>query len=112
MHKQTPLPKLIGAGTLQELTGLTNERHHQLASGEFIPPSSNGYWNLKETIRALFDYYRGKKEGASGQLKDEQLRKTREEADKIAMDNEERRNVLVEMNSLFKLLEPEFISIR
>lgn len=112
MLKETELPALIGAGTLADLVGVNAQRLRQLAEDKRIPPARGGFYPCAESLRGLFAHYRGRNSDVVEQLKAEQLRKTTEEADKLAMDNEERRNILVEMAGLLKLLESDLISIR
>jgi hypothetical protein len=61
---------------------------------------------LSEFIKACKEYW-----GMSG-LDGARLRKMNEEADQIAMENEEKRGVIVEIAHLCKRLEPVYIGIK
>lgn len=47
-----------------------------------------------------------------GDIEAEKLRKTREEADKIAMENERTRGKLVEVEAVYRFYESVFVSLR
>jgi hypothetical protein len=51
-------PNLITGPQLEALTGLTTRRIQQLAAAGKIPPAIDGRWQMTETIKALFAYFR------------------------------------------------------
>lgn len=66
-----------------------------------IEPGPDGMFSTFDMGRAVY-----------GDLHGEQLRKTREEADKLALANEKERGNLVETAAVYKALEGVFVAVR
>ncbi len=105
-------PQKIAGDELCELTGLTDRRHRQLAKDGFFPPPLRGQYQLMPTLRGLFKFYREVRAKDTGSLAVERLRKLKEEADKVALENEKTRGGLVEIEAVYKHFEAVFVAFR
>lgn len=105
---------LVSAETLCGITGLTDRRHRQLASDGFFPSPVRGEYQFVPALKGLFRYFREQLHGSTGKsnINDEKLRKLREEADKLALENEKTRGNLVETEAVYKHFEGIFVSFR
>lgn len=68
----------ITADKLRELTGLTDQRHRQLAKEGWFPPPIESAYQLEATVSGLFRYYREanrRTKEKSADLKDEKTKK-------------------------------------
>ena len=53
----TEIPQTISAQKLCSLSGLSDQRHRQLAKAGYFPPPVRAQYRMTPTIRGLFDYY-------------------------------------------------------
>jgi hypothetical protein len=83
-----------------------------LAKDGYFPPPERGQYQLAPTLRGLFKFYREVRQKDTGNLAAERLRKLKEEADKIALENEKTRGALVEIEAVYKHFEGIFVSFR
>jgi hypothetical protein len=102
----------ISADRLCSLTGLTDRRHRQLAKEGYFPPPMASQYKAFATLQGLFKYFREDRNQASVTLNGERLRKLKEEADKVALENEKTRGNLVEIEAVYKHFEAIFVSLR
>jgi phage terminase Nu1 subunit (DNA packaging protein) len=102
----------ISAEKLERLTGLTDRRHRQLAKDGYFPEPERGQYQLVVTLRGLFKYFREDRNKATMTLTGERLRKLKEEADRIALENATLRGELVDKADFLKRLEPIYTAIR
>ena len=66
-----------------------------------IEPGGDGKFSTSQICAAIF-----------GDKASEELRKTREEADKLALHNAEKRKTLVEAEAVYRMFQGVFISMR
>jgi len=86
-----------------------SERHiFNLSTQGHIPKPVGGKVSLFEALLAFIEYQRRD----SDELGAERLRKTTEEADKLALENEKTRGKLVEIEAVYKHFESLFIALR
>jgi hypothetical protein len=102
----------ISADELCELTGLTDRRHRQLAKDGYFPPPARGRYKRTRTLQGLFKYAFHDKNNAGGTLGAEKLRKLKEEADRVALENARERKELVDRADLLKRFEPIYTEMR
>lgn len=76
-------PDTISAKELCEYTGLTDQRHRQLAKANWFPDPVEGMYKRKATIRGVINYY---------QKTDERTRSTKEAIAQEKLKKEKREN--------------------
>lgn len=103
---------LISSDRLAALTGLTDRRHRQLAKEGYFPEPERGQYELAPTLRGLFKFYREVRQKDTGNQAAEKLRKTKEGADKLALENEKTRGRLVEVETVYRHFEGIFVGLR
>jgi len=88
--KEFKLPEKIGADPLEQLTGLSDMRHRQIAKQGFFPIPMDGKYQFAETIRGMFKYYQ-EMDQRRGAIKDVKLEREKEKlrAEKVAADRAE-----------------------
>jgi len=102
----------ISAEALCSLTGLTDRRHRQLSKDGYFPPPLDGQYQARATLQGLFKYFREDRNQAAVTLNSERLRKLKEEADRIALENARLRDELVDKGDFLKRLEPIYTAVR
>ncbi len=103
---------VISGEKLEGLTGLTDRRHRQLAKEGYFPNPERGSYQLTPTLKGLFKYFREVRLKDSTTMAAEKLRKLKEEADRVALENERTRGKLVEVEAVYKHFEGIFVSFR
>ncbi|HPW51582.1 MAG TPA: hypothetical protein PKV85_04410, partial [Spirochaetota bacterium] len=78
---------------LAKLAGLTPRRLNQLAQENKIPAPVKGQFPTRETLTALFNYFRNRKEAES--ITEARLRRQIAQADMAELDLAERREALL-----------------
>ena len=91
---------------------LSDRRLIQLAEDHLFPRPVRGEYELLPTILGLVTHYRALANKKSDSLAAEHLRKTKEEADKLALENEKTRGGLVEIEAVYRHFEGLFIAFR
>lgn len=89
-------PETISLGQLCSLTGLSDQRHRQIAQAGFFPASENGAWRTEVTLAGMIRYYRDLATKRSDDMSAEQLRQARADADVSEMKRDQRRGELFE----------------
>ena len=109
-----PHPLTYSASQIGELLEVSSRRLQQLAAEGVIPkPAKRGRYDLAATVRGYVGFLRNRVTNTpGGELRDQQIRETKERADKLALENERRRGVLVESETVFKTYENVFIVFR
>jgi phage terminase Nu1 subunit (DNA packaging protein) len=109
----------VDVGTLAKLFDLTAVRIQQLAADGIVVKSSRGKYDLWKSIRGYVQYLQkrrvnqwdGKEEELS-EIKREQLRRVKEEADKLELQNARTRGELVEIAAVKRLGEKVMVALR
>jgi phage terminase Nu1 subunit (DNA packaging protein) len=109
----------VDVGTLAKLFSLTEVRIQQLAKDNVIAKTGRGRYELWPSIKGYIKFLQerrvnqwdGKDEDLS-ELKREQLRRTREEADKLGIQNARSRGELVEIAAVKPLGANVLIAVR
>ena len=106
----------VPVSTLAKLFNLTSVRVQQLAADGIIQKSGRGQYDLWPSVRAYIAYLQERKVNQwdsdtadPTELKKQQLRRTKEEADKLELANARTRGELVEV-SKFKRLGEQVMS--
>ncbi len=105
----------VDVGTLARLFSLTAVRIQQLATDGVVVKSSRGKYDLWQSIRGYIKYLQERrvnqwdaKDEAQTDIKREQLRRTKEEADKLELQNARTRGELIEVGVVEKLMQACF----
>jgi phage terminase Nu1 subunit (DNA packaging protein) len=109
----------VDVGTLAKLFSLTEVRIQQLAKDKVIAKTGRGRYELWPSIKGYIKFLQerrvnqwdGKDEDLS-ELKREQLRRTKEEADKLELANARTRGELVEIAAVKPLGANVLIAVR
>lgn len=107
-----PRAGMIREDKLADLAGLTTRRLRQLADDGYFSPPAGGEYQFAPTLRGLFKYYQQGPGDKRLAMSAEKLRKLREEADKLALENERTRGNLVEIEAVYKHFEGIFVAFR
>ena len=97
--------------SLCKLFNLTDARISQLAQQGIIKKEARGRWALYDTINAYITYLQTRKvnqwdsDENPSDIKKEQLRRTKEEADKLELQNARTRGELVEVSRVIQMGE-------
>lgn len=102
----------ISGDELCSLTGLTDRRHRQIAKDGYFAPPLRGEYERQAALRGMFRYFREAREKAGATLASERLRKLKEDADKVAIENERSRGNLVETEAVYGHFEGLFVALR
>ena len=102
----------ISSDKLCSLTGLTDRRHRQLAKDGYFPPPERSEYQLIPTLRGLFKYAFHDRGREGGTLGAEKLRKLKEEADRVALENAARRGELIDKADFMKRIETIYTEMR
>lgn len=102
----------ISVSDLMALTGLTDRRHRQLAEEGYFTPPIKGQYRLAETLKGLFKYFREDRHAQTKTMAEERLRKVREEADRVAIENANSRNAMVDKADFLRKMEPIYTEMR
>lgn len=92
--------------------GLTERRLRQLAEEGWFPEAKRNVVEAVPTLLGLVKYYRELRSKQGSDIEAERLRKTTEEADKLALENEKTRGSLVEVEAVYKNGESVFVALR
>ena len=84
------IPEKISAAELEELTGLTDRRHRQLAAQGHFPKPRDGAYETAATIKGMFAYFRNRVSNRS-HLEEAETRKRLAEAELKEMELAERK---------------------
>jgi|SRR5947209_1322563 len=110
--KETSDAGMISGSRLESLTGLTDRRHRQLAKEGYFPDPDRGQYQLGPTLKGLFKFFREVRQKDSSTLAAERLRKLKEEADRVALDNAKARGELVDKADFLRRLEVIYTEMR
>ena len=109
----------VPVSTLAKLFNLTSVRVQQLAADGIIQKSGRGQYDLWPSVRAYIAYLQERKvnqwdsETADPtEIKKQQLRRTKEEADKLELANARTRGELVEVSKVKRLGEQVMSGIK
>jgi hypothetical protein len=100
----------IKSAELEKLTGLTDQRHRQLAKAGHFPAPKDGRYEFEPTIKGIIAYYKQRQDGE--ELKAQKLRKVTAEADRIEDDISINRLKYVEKREVYKFFEIFLIRFR
>lgn len=110
-----PKQPTVVVGTLAKLFDLTEVRIQQLAQEGVVVKSGRGQYDLWASIRGYLKYLRDFRvnqfeatDGEKSDIKKEQLRRTKEEADKIELQNAKTRGETIEVAKVEKLMQAVF----
>lgn len=109
--QRIPGKKLVQLLTDKGLA-LTDRRLRQIADEGFYPPPVAGEYETIPTLIGLILHRESLGKKKSGALAVEQLRKLKEEADKVALENDKTRGKLVEIEAVYKHFEGMFVAFR
>lgn len=109
----------VPVSSLAKLFNLTSVRVQQLAADGIISKSGRGQYDLWSSVRGYIKFLQERKvnqwdakDEEQTDLKREQLRRTKEEADKIQLANERTRGELVEVIAVKRAGEKVMSAIR
>jgi len=109
----------VPVSTLAKLFNLTSVRVQQLAADGIIQKSGRGQYDLWPSVRAYIAYLQERKVNQwdsdtadPTELKKQQLRRTKEEADKLELANARTRGELVEVAKVKRLGEQVMSGIK
>jgi phage terminase Nu1 subunit (DNA packaging protein) len=109
----------VDVNTLAKLFDLTVVRVQQLAVDGIVVKSARGKYDLWKSIRGYIQYLQKRRvnqhdalDPETTDIKKEQLRRTKEEADKLALANARSRGELIEVESVKRLGEKVMIAVR
>lgn len=115
-------PELVDVGTLAKLFQITAVRVQQLAADGVVVKVARGQYDREKSVAGYVHYLQTKKAnqhsagmGAdkdAGDIDAERLRKTTEEADKLAIANARSRGELVEIAAVTRLGQNVLIAVR
>jgi len=92
---------------------LSGRRLRQLAKEKGLFPEPVGeHYEFLATLLGLIVHYHELYHAGSGELEAEQLRKLKEEADRVALENEKTRGNLVETEAVYRHFEGIFVGLR
>lgn len=109
--KQYSVPAYVHEESLVKLFGVTGRAIRKLSEDGWIPKPEKAIYPLAETVLAWGRYQRAQGSKLSD-LERERLRKVKEEADKLSMDNEERRKVLIHRKVIGETFGRFFVSLQ
>ena len=105
----------VDVGTLARLFSLTAVRIQQLATDGVVVKSARGKYDLWQSIRGYIKYLQERrvnqwdaKDEEQTDIKREQLRRTKEEADKLELQNARTRGEVIEVGKVEKLMQACF----
>jgi len=112
-----PVEKISSEALLKLLAArnviLGGRRLRQLAKEKGLFPEPVGeQYELLATCLGLIQHYHDLYHTGSGEFEAEQLRKLKEEADRVALENEKTRGNLVETEEVYKHFEGVFVGLR
>ncbi len=96
----------------QRGVSFTDRRLRQIADEGFYPPPINGEYEFLATLLGLISNRDKLREKQGGTLATERLRKLKEEADKVALENDKTRGKLVEIEAVYKHFEGIYVAFR
>lgn len=102
---------VVPTKSLCKLFNLTDARISQLAQQGILKKEARGRWPLYDTIHAYITYLQTRKvnqwdsDENPSDIKKEQLRRTKEEADKLELQNAKTRGELVEVAKVIQMGE-------
>jgi len=99
----------VSVSTIADLLKLSQRHVARLAKEGKLPAPQAGQMPLVQSLVAFIEYQR---DSVDPQYAAERLRKTTEEADRIALENEKTRGNLVEVEAVYKHFEGLFIALR
>jgi phage terminase Nu1 subunit (DNA packaging protein) len=109
----------VPVSTLAKLFNLTSVRVQQLAADGIIQKSGRGRYDLWPSVRAYIAYLQERKVNQwdsdtddPTEIKKQQLRRTKEEADKLELANARTRGELVEVSKVKRLGEQVMSGIK
>jgi phage terminase Nu1 subunit (DNA packaging protein) len=109
----------VPVSTLAKLFNLTSVRVQQLAADGIISKSGRGQYDLWSSVRGYIKYLQERKvnqwdadDDNPSDIKKEQLRRTKEEADKLELQNARTRGELVEVEKVKRAGEKVMSAIR
>lgn len=109
----------VTVSTLAKLFNLTSVRIQQLAADGIIQKSGRGQYDLWPSVRAYIAYLQERKvnqwdsdDASPTELKKQQLRRIKEEADKLELQNAQTRGELVEVWKVISFFEKEVESMK
>ena len=109
----------VPVSTLAKLFNLTSVRVQQLAADGIIQKSGRGKYDLWPSVRAYIAYLQERKVNQwdsdtddPTEIKKQQLRRTKEEADKLELANARTRGELVEVSKVKRLGEQVMSGIK
>ena len=109
----------VPVSTLAKLFNLTSVRVQQLAADGIIQKSGRGQYDLWPSVRAYIAYLQERKVNQwdsdtddPTEIKKQQLRRTKEEADKLELANARTRGELVEVSKVKRLGEQVMSGIK
>tara|TARA_R110002167_G_scaffold365778_1_gene591405 strand:+ start:1160 stop:1630 length:471 start_codon:yes stop_codon:yes gene_type:complete len=125
MEKKEQQPKENGklqtvpVSTLARIFNLTSVRIQQLASDGVVIRSARGRYDLWQSVRNYITYLQERKvnqwdtdEENPSEIKKHQLRRTKEEADKLELANARTRGELVEVWKVISFFEKQTAAMR
>lgn len=89
----------ISKDDLCRITGLTDRRHRQLAEAGWFPGPVDGTWRLFPVVEGLLRYYRTAADRKNDQLGQEELRRTRADADLAEMRRDRMAGRLIDLET-------------
>jgi hypothetical protein len=101
------LPILAARGVV-----LTDRRLRQLADEGFFPAPVNSDYEFLATLLGLIQHYHKLREKQGGTLAAERLRKLKEEADKVALENDKTRGKLVDIEAVYRHFQGIYVALR
>jgi phage terminase Nu1 subunit (DNA packaging protein) len=109
----------VPVSTLAKLFNLTSVRIQQLASDGVVIRSARGRYDLWSSVRNYIGYLQERKvnqwdtdEENPSEIKKHQLRRTKEEADKLELANARTRGDLVEVWKVISFFEKQTVAMR
>ena len=109
----------VPVSTLAKLFNLTSVRIQQLASDGVVIRSARGRYDLWSSVRNYIGYLQERKvnqwdtdEENPSEIKKHQLRRTKEEADKLELANARTRGELVEVWKVISFFEKQTVAMR
>jgi len=109
----------VDVGTLAKLFNLTEVRIQQLAKEKVILKTARGRYELWPSIKGYIKYLQERrvnqwddKDAEKSDIKKEQLRRCKEEADKLELANARTRGELIPMATVIKINQANFSVLR
>jgi hypothetical protein len=93
-------PDTLTAEQLCALTGLSDQRHRQLATAGYFPKPVDARWDFTKTIKGLLTYYRESRGKAKMDIEGAKLRKLTLDAQIAELKLEQTRGSLISLDEM------------